>query len=108
MRTLLIDDLRSLTADKTARTYDEGIVALQEEVWDLLLLDHDLGEPEDKKTGYGIVSWLEANPQHLPKMVQVVSSNPVGRANIERVLQRFYHKSLGTWIKNEEKKADKL
>lgn len=103
MKTLLIDDVRAFSADKIARTYDEGIDSLKQGSWDLLLLDHDLGEEDERKTGYGIISWLESNPQYFPRMVQIVSSNPVGRTNIERVLQKFYTKSLGTWIKNEKK-----
>jgi len=37
-------------------------------------------------------------------MIQIVPSNPVGRQNIERVLDRYYTKSLGTWLRKEEQK----
>lgn len=79
---LLIDDFRDLTADRVARTFDDGIIALQECVWDYLLLDHDLGDEEVRKTGYGIVCWLEQNPQWRPKRIQLVTVNPVGRQNM--------------------------
>ena len=98
MRSLLIDDFRDLGADVIARTFDEGIAALQQEPWDILYLDHDLGDPDEKKTGYGIVTWLETHPQYWPNAVQVVTSNPVGRQNIERVLQKYYTKAVHTWI----------
>jgi hypothetical protein len=97
MRTLLIDDFRQLKADFTATTYELGIISLEDYgPWDLLLLDHDLGEdpPHD---GYGIVCWLEQHPQYFPKQVRVVSSNPVGRQNIERVLEKHYTKSSNAW-----------
>lgn len=49
MKVLLIDDLRTIErATYTARTYKQGIAALQRERWDVLLLDHDLG---GKKSG---------------------------------------------------------
>jgi hypothetical protein len=101
MRTLLIDDFRPIEADVVAKTYDEGIAALVQGPWDLLLLDHDLGE-DPPKDGYGIMKWLEINQQYLPRMIQLVTSNPVGRKNMERVLQKFYRRIVNTWIKVEE------
>ncbi len=59
MKTLLIDDFRTLNVDYIARTFDEGIKSRQSQNWDVLYLDHDLGEEDPKKTGYGIVCWLE-------------------------------------------------
>ncbi len=44
MPTLLIDDQRNLPADRVGRTYREGVQALREQRWDLLYLDHDLGD----------------------------------------------------------------
>jgi hypothetical protein len=103
MRSLLIDDLRDIGADTIARTFDEGMSALQNQgPWDILYLDHDLGDPDTKKTGYNIVNWLERNPQYWPNAIQVVSSNPVGRQNIERVLTRYFTKVVHTWILNSE------
>lgn len=100
MATLLIDDFRNLKADRVCRTFNEGIDALSEQPWDLLLLDHDLGEEISGNDGYGVANWLERNPQHMPKMIEIVSSNPVGRQNIERVLQKYYHKTHGIWIRD--------
>jgi hypothetical protein len=62
MKTLLIDDLREIAADRVPRTFSEGIQALREGPWDLLFLDHDLGDPNPRHTGYDILCWLEENP----------------------------------------------
>ncbi len=93
MATLLIDDQRILPVDRIARTYQEGITALAEQHWDALYLDHDLGDfsgTEGRElTGYDVACWLEQHPEHLPGRVEIVSSNPVGRRNIEFVLMRI-------------------
>ncbi len=97
-RTLLIDDMRDLTADAVARTGEEGIRALQNDgPWGMLYLDHDLGEG---KTGYDVACWLERNPQFLPERVIIVSSNPVGRKNIEAVLRKFYIQDGYIWLRD--------
>ena len=92
MATLLIDDQRNLPADRVARTYREGIEALREQHWDLLYLDHDLGDFSGiegrELTGYDVACWLEENPQFLPDKVEIITSNPAGRRNIEVVLLR--------------------
>jgi len=92
--TLLIDDKRNLPADRVARTFQEGIDALTEQHWNLLYLDHDLGDFSGtggrEMTGYDIACWLEQNPQHLPDRIEVVSNNPAGRRNIELALQRCF------------------
>jgi hypothetical protein len=94
MATLLIDDQRNLEADRVARTYNDGIAALSERKWDVLLLDHDLGDfsgPDGReRNGYHIVCWLEEHPEQMPDKVIVVSSNPAGRLNIARVLAKFF------------------
>lgn len=90
MRTLLIDDMRNLEADYIARTFEDGIMALDKMgPWDLLLLDHDLGQ-EDGKDGTGIVNWLEQNTNKMPKEVRIVSSNPVGRNRMQLVINKIY------------------
>lgn len=88
-KTLLIDDERNIDADRVAKTYDEGIEALKERIWDVLYLDHDLGLG---KTGYDIMNWLEEHPEHLPDRIIIISANPVGRRNMERVVRRLYKK----------------
>jgi len=41
-------------------------------------------------TGYDVAYGLENHPEHLPGRVEIVSSNPVGRRNIEFVLVRIH------------------
>lgn len=88
MATLLIDDQRNLPADRVARTYKDGIEAH----WDLLYLDHDLGDfsgVEGRElTGYDVACWLEENPQFLPDRIEIVTSNPAGRRKIQLALER--------------------
>lgn len=92
MATLLIDDRRNVPADRVARSYKEGIEALGEQHWDVLYLDHDLGDfcgiGGRELTGYDIACWLEQNPQFLPDRIEIVTNNPAGRRNIELALGR--------------------
>lgn len=90
--TLLIDDLRIIETDVVARTFDEGLQALQDYEVSLLYLDHDLGSLDVKETGYDIVCWLEQNPEYWPQEIIVITANPVGRQNIYRVLEQYYTK----------------
>lgn len=89
MKILLIDDVRTLASAKIARTFAEGISALRDEQWDVLLLDHDLGE-EDGKDGTGIMNWLEENTQYLPKQITLVTSNPVGKERMQKIVDKLY------------------
>lgn len=91
MRTLLIDDTRTAPVTKIARTYDEGIEALQNEgPWDILYLDHDLADPDPHKTGCGIMNFLEANPELKPVKINLVTSNPVGRRQMQVIIDKLY------------------
>jgi hypothetical protein len=104
MKVLLIDDTRTEEApnimrkiDLIARTYWTGIDALTKMgPWDVLLLDHDLNsfvEGTNKEyTGYDVMCFLEANPEFLPKRIEVVSSNPVGRKRMQIVIDQLYKK----------------
>jgi len=102
MKILLIDDLRSediieITYGKrpthVARDYDQGIKALKEEgPFDLLYLDHDLGDYNKfvERTGYDVMCFLEENPQFLPKEIVFVTANPVGRKKMMAVYRKLY------------------
>jgi DNA modification methylase len=106
MRILLIDDLRDLRAiaplyvgsaayeGRTARTFDEGIKALNEGPWDLLLLDHDLGDykADRERTGYDVACYLEEHPELLPGKTVCVSANPVGAQRIRDIMEKLYAK----------------
>jgi hypothetical protein len=106
MRTLLIDDMREIEADVIARTFEAGIKALKLlGPFETLYLDHDLGEVDETSgseswvtvdgqklpmNGYGIMCFLEANPHLLPEKITIVSSNPVGRKNMQIVIDKLY------------------
>lgn len=105
MKVLLIDDARSekwveiaygVPVTQSARTFAEGINALKNDgPFDLLFLDHDLAsydEEGNELTGYKIMLFLEENPEYLPKDIVIVSSNPVGRAKMQTVIDQLYQK----------------
>lgn len=95
MKILLIDDKRNLEGARIARNFADGIAALQEECFDILYLDHDLGDfsgpaHNPELTGYTVACWLEANPEHLPKQLVLVSDNTVGQNKIRLALEKHY------------------
>lgn len=81
---LLIDDAKTYSSDITARTAKAGKLVLERLFGHIteLGIDFDLG---GKISGYDIVKWALANG-YLPKRIQVVSMNPVGRQTIVNVL----------------------
>jgi hypothetical protein len=62
-----------------------------------LSLDHDLGldSLEAERTGYTVLTWLEAEIAHerwpfpLPQ-ITIHSANPVGRARMERAIESIH------------------
>jgi len=87
---LLIDDLRDIKCELIARTYQSGLDLLKSNYTEIhtLVLDHDLGE---ERTGYHLIK--EAIQLNIvPQNVIIVSSNPVGVANISNALQSFGYK----------------
>lgn len=103
MNILLIDDQRTkefikatygLDVTKVAADYFDGIKELQFGApWDILLLDHDLGtyNVDGKElNGTHIMDFLEANPDLLPKKIVLVTSNPVGRKNMQAIIDKIY------------------
>ena len=70
---LLIDDVRDLNCDVTARTASEGRAKLMQRGWSVLCIDNDLGPGQEE--GAYILAWaLEQG--YCPPTVQIVSSNP--------------------------------
>lgn len=96
MNVLVIDDRRTLEGARIARTYAEGIAALAERHWDVLYLDHDLGDfsgPDGRElTGYSVMCWLEEHREHLPGKIVVVTDNGSGRQKIELVINKLYRR----------------
>lgn len=67
-----------------------AINALMEEgPWDLLFLDHDLGEEADVDlcgSGYDVACWLEQHPEKLPHVVALHSMNYWGRQMMQQAV----------------------
>lgn len=80
---LLIDDCRDLGADIIARNPSAARRMLALGGWECVCFDHDLGSDE---SGYDIVVWA-IEKQFLPPKIQLVTSNPVGRANMRAALE---------------------
>lgn len=70
----------------------EAIQLLQEEDWDALFLDHDLGGKvyceSGPGTGWEVAEWLSRNLERAPKIVITHSLHDIGRANICKVFPR--------------------
>lgn len=82
---LLIDDMRDgYGCDVIARTPEAAQACLDMKMWDAAIFDHDLGDAH--KSGYDVMK--EALNRHtLPRQIQLVTSNPVGRDNMIALLK---------------------
>jgi len=77
-------------------TVEQAIQKLQEEQWDLLFLDHDLGgkvyvDSSEPDTGYQVAKWLEANPSCQPGRIILHTLNGPGAKNILQCLPHAEH-----------------
>lgn len=101
MNVLLIDDEKTpeyiyktygIEINEWAKTYYTALRYLRREKWDLVLLDHDLGQFVNKVeiTGYDILLWLENNKEFLPKRIDCISWNLAGRQRIEQKVRELY------------------
>lgn len=86
---LLIDDERNLNTEAVARTAEAGRKLLAAGGWDCVCFDHDLGGTE---SGYDVLMW-GLNNGLIPKRVQLVTSNPVGRQNMRAALEAAGYKT---------------
>ncbi len=97
---LWIDDLRPVPEDTdeyiwtTARSFHEAVTKLELIEFDLVSFDHDIASFYGHKemTGYDIALWLAGrkNDGHtIPSDYQIHSANPVGRNNIQSVIDRY-------------------
>lgn len=72
------------------RAAQDAIRLLREQVWDLLCLDHDLGDCEtpgsSPGTGYEVAEWIAEHEDRRPARIVLHSFNPVGVANMKRAL----------------------
>jgi CheY-like chemotaxis protein len=69
----------------------DAIQHLQNEDWDVLFLDHDLGDAvcvstNNKDTGSEVARWLESNPTRKPRIIIIHSLNVVGQKYMKGIL----------------------
>jgi CheY-like chemotaxis protein len=112
MRILVLDDSserlnifrKNLTGHvvdcvKTAR---EAIHMLDTNTYEMVTLDHDLGDKvmvaSGPGTGYEVAEWLNANPDKQPKMIFIHSFNPAGAQRMKLVLANAVV-APGIWTK---------
>lgn len=71
-----------------ARTAEEGIEKLQDQKWDLVLLDHDMGAG---KNGMDVLKFLEDpdNHNHMPGKIYLVTANIIAGPDMMRLLKKF-------------------
>ena len=71
-------------------TSEGALRMLQDETWDELYLDHDLGGQEFVEsgpgTGYEVAVWLESHPEFKPGRIVLHSLNPAGRSRMAAAL----------------------
>lgn len=98
---LLLDDLTEKVRDFKliwVKDYNEFVLAVENSFPAIISFDHDLsfdqmiGKPSNEKTGYDCAKWLinycMDNDLKLPEF-SVHSQNPVGKKNIESLLNNF-------------------
>lgn len=71
-----------------ARTYDDAVRMLRRYEWDVLYLDHDLGDA-DGRTGYDLLVQMRAEAR-VPADVVCISWNPVGKRRIQNLWSDIY------------------
>lgn len=100
MKILVLEDdhIRHISFMKNLSDHDldivetskEAIKKLQDNDYDVLFLDHDLGgkimTPSGENTGYEVAQWLSNNPDRMPKQIYLHTLNPVGQQNMKNVL----------------------
>ena len=89
---LWVDDLRPVPNQyrdeyevRWARDYDEAVTELHRFRYDVICLDHDLGEGP---TGYDLCKYIIAKHIYCPEY-RLHTSNPVGRKNMTELLRRY-------------------
>lgn len=92
---LWLDDVRPTPEGyETARSVNEAIKLIEQaedndEEIELLDLDHDLGDyAYDGGDGIKLLDWLAERGTFYP--VCIHTSNPAGRANMERMIARYW------------------
>jgi len=88
---LWLDDVRPapiLDSWMVAKNYQEAITLIDKYTFFLCSLDHDLGEEKD---GADVLQYMIDNDK-VPELVLIHSKNPVGVAEMNRMLNRYWDK----------------
>lgn len=87
-RALFLDDVRKPPRgwDLVRTAVDFCTVVDREPVYDVMSLDHDLGEGSAGDGTY-VADWLVRNMEKMPKRIFIHSSNPVGAERMRKILQ---------------------
>lgn len=89
---LFLDDEREAPAGWVrVKSADLAVALLQENVFEVVSLDHDLGYTSNKfKTGYDVLCWIEEqvymNDYPLPE-IRVHTANPAARKKMENAVK---------------------
>ena len=103
---VMVDDCRDSTNNIIIRRGDVAIELLpvihERFFIDSLSMDHDLG---DKITGYDVLKEVVEIKRVFPKEIYLITSNPVGRENMGRLLEAngYLKKNPSAFIKKEKK-----
>lgn len=89
MNKLWIDDEKPAPDGwSVAKSYHEAIGMITQYDWDLIAIDHDLGE-EGSPTGYDILCHMEAGALPRPKQIVVISWNTVGAKRMLKAIENM-------------------
>jgi hypothetical protein len=98
MKRFLLDDIRNISGiDCLCRTATEAYIALEKEMFDVYIFDHDLGEVKPGTEGGDVLRWALQNEYINPKgSVFLITQNPVGRDKMRNILvdHGWYNKGL--------------
>ena len=115
MRILVLDNDTSRLKDfceklighsvTTTMTATQTIQALTDNDFDVVSLDHDLGDQvmvdSGPGTGWEVAKWLSLNPDRRPQIVLIHSFNNKGAAAMQRLLPRSIY-APGLWLLSSE------
>ena len=73
------------------RTGEGGIVKLKEKKWDVLLLDHDLG---DGITGMQVLNFLQVNKKAMPERIYLITFNTVSGPLMYDIIEKWHLEDL--------------
>ena len=98
MKRFLLDDIRVIEdVDVTCRSARQAMPVLEKEMFDVYFFDHDLGSTKPGTSGYDVLKWALENDLLNPEgSVFLVTSNPVGRQNMENQLFTYGYRKRGT------------